>query len=86
MQDDIRKALAELEGATLDLRRILSLPTEIGARVQWRVNGVIWERTGEDAWVPVNNGPQRDETWPSSHIASTSGWTTEIDETRGSRL
>jgi hypothetical protein len=83
MNADVRAALSRLGAVYSELGRVLSLPAEVGARIQWRSNGVIWERVGEDAWQPVNHGATAGETWPSTHIASTAGWTTEIDETAG---
>lgn len=94
MNADARAALTRLGAAYAELGRVLSLPAEIGARVQWRVNGVIWTRVGEDEWAPASNDvipADLDElraggwTAPSSHIASDAGWTTEIDETAGGR-
>jgi hypothetical protein len=86
MNADARAAIARLGTAYAELGRVLSLPTEIGARIQWRGNGLIWTRVGEDAWQPQQDpapGFPADETWPSAHIASDAGWTTDMDETAG---
>lgn len=83
MNADVRQALERLGTAYADLGRILSLPTEPGARIQWRTNGLIWRRVAEDEWQPEQE-PLTDTRWPSKHIASDlAGWTTEIDETAG---
>lgn len=94
MNADVQQALARLGTAYADLGRILSLPTEIGVRIQWRGNGVIWQRVGEDEWrpeandvIPADLEEARAGGWTASsaHIASTAGWTLEIDETAGGR-
>jgi len=70
---DVSKAVRELEVATENLRRILLLPADIGARVRWPHNGVVWTRTGEDAWEPDNGGkPSAGDSYSTAHIASAS--------------
>lgn len=86
MNADVRAALTRLGDAYADLGRVCSLPGGVGTRIQWRSNGVIWTRVGEDAWQPEQEtaaGFPDDKTWPSRHVASDAGWTTDIDETAG---
>jgi hypothetical protein len=66
--EDERLAENELRLATINYERTKLLPKEIGARVQWKSNKVIWRRVGPNSWLP-ENGTDRDA--PSKHIANT---------------
>lgn len=68
---DLIKALEELADAAQRLEEIMKLPTEIGARVKWLHNGVIWRRVGSNDWVPEPDEKQylvSNYMVPSTHI------------------
>lgn len=75
---DVRDAARKASEATALVERIMLLPTEIGAKVRW-TNDLVWERVGEDGWWPdsIDRTDARwpNYPWPSSHIASSLGWT-----------
>lgn len=77
MNADVQFALRKVNLAASRLAAVAQLPTEIGARVQWTGNGLIWERVGEDEWMPIipdqlmslEDARLGDWTAPSTHIA-----------------
>lgn len=67
---DVIDAIVAVRKATDLLHRIIGLPAQRGARVEWPHNKQVWQRVGGDMWAPVNDdGRVQDETYPSAHVA-----------------
>ena len=71
MNADVQTALRKVNLAASRLAAIAALPTQIGARIQWTTNGLVWERVGEDEWMPIHD----DERPRTLEDARTGGWT-----------
>jgi hypothetical protein len=66
---ELRKARRRVEEASEALRLIRALPRCVGEAVRWS-NGVIWVRSGDDAWWTEGS----DHKFDSEHVATACAW------------
>lgn len=74
---DVENAQIKLTRAAQDLAAVSALPVEVGSRVRWQHNKLIWERIGPDHWWPedrpgipaVDRERTLGDAWPSAHVA-----------------
>jgi len=63
-----RAAVAANEAALIE-----SLPRRVGQRVRWKVNGLEWERRGDDEWAPIHEYHHDVGIYDSRHVATVAG-------------
>jgi hypothetical protein len=73
MQEDVELAVEKFRSAQYELERTILLPEGVGSRIVWNNNGIIWERTGGNTWIPVEEDEETTayfagRTWPSKHL------------------
>jgi hypothetical protein len=79
--DDVMIAITNVERAATDLKAVIELPREIGARIRWTSNGLAWTRMAPNGWWP-DHYPHTPEKvaelryWPSGHFTG-GGWVIE---------
>jgi hypothetical protein len=66
---ELRNARRRAKEAAEALRLIRALPRSVGEAVRWR-NGVIWVRSGDDAWWSEGV----DRAFDSEHVATVAPW------------
>ena len=74
---ELRDARAKAARAAAEVEWIEALPRRRGELVVWD-NGVVWQRAGDDAWIPIAHaGGEADtierEPYSSAHVASWAG-------------
>ena len=67
-------AVDTLYRASVNLKEVARLPKEVGDRVKWPHNGLIWVRTGPNSWETEGlpnavDSRGRRRWWPSDHVA-----------------
>jgi hypothetical protein len=74
LNSDVVRAVRVLNQAAKDVESTLKLPTEVGKRIRWDHNEVVWERVGPDAWRAVFDGvidPNAHvRPYPARHVAA----------------
>ena len=66
---ELRNARRRAKEAAEALRLIRALPRYVNEAVRWS-NGVIWVRSGDDAWWTEGDG----HTYDSEHVATVCAW------------
>lgn len=49
--NELERAIEDLAAAARKVRNIAPLPRDVGSKIQWIHNELVWERVGDDAWT-----------------------------------
>ncbi len=69
---ELKKARRDAQRAALTVELIEALPRRRGALYKGWSNGLVWQRVGDDAWVPLHDGEDTTlyRPYPSAHVAT----------------